>query len=210
MTDTQATPSSRSQLPTPSKDHIATLPLFQRLDLKNIIVVASAQQALQAKAALQGARVLGFDTESKPTFKVGEVSTGPHIVQLATIDTAYIFQLTDPVCRELVCDVLTSNDVLKVGFGLSGDHTQILRTLGVEPAHVLDINSLFKAQGYTKEIGVKSAVAVLFNQRFVKSRKATTSNWSNANLTEAQLIYAANDAWAALRVFEAINSSHVS
>lgn len=192
------------QIPSPTKDHIATLPLFERLDLKDIIVVSTVQQALQAKAALQGARVLGFDTESKPTFKVGEISTGPHIVQLATADKAYIFQLADPVCREVVCDVLTSNNVLKVGFGLSGDHAQILRTLGVVPANVLDINSLFKAKGYTKEIGVKSAVAVLFNQRFIKSRKATTSNWANANLTEAQLIYAANDAWAALRVYEAI------
>jgi ribonuclease D len=192
------------KIPSPSKDHIATLPLFERLDLKDIILVSTAQQALQAKTALQGSRVLGFDTESKPTFKVGDISTGPHIVQLATTDKAYIIQLTDSVCRELVCNVLTSNDVLKVGFGLQGDHTQILRTLGVEPAHVLDINSLFKAKGYTKEIGVKSAVAVLFNQRFVKSRKATTSNWANANLTEAQLVYAANDAWAALRVYEAI------
>lgn len=194
-------------IPTPSKDHIAALPLFARLDLKDIFVVASAQQALQAKVALQGAQVLGFDTESKPTFKVGEVSTGPHIVQLATTDTAYIFQLTDAVCRELVCDVLTSNDVLKVGFGLAGDNTQIRRTLGVEPAQVLDINTLFKAQGYAKELGVKSAVAVLFNQRFVKSRQATTSNWSNAHLTESQLVYAANDAWAALRVYEALKSS---
>ena len=191
-------------IPSPTKDHIATLPLFERLELKDIIVVSHAQQTLQAKAALQGARVLGFDTESKPTFKVGEISTGPHIVQMATADKAYIFQLTDTACRELVCDLLTSQDVLKVGFGLSGDHTQILRTLGVTPAHVLDINSLFKAKGYVKEIGVKTAVAVLFNQRFIKSRKATTSNWANANLSEAQLVYAANDAWAALKVYEAL------
>lgn len=191
-------------IPSPTKDHIATLPLFERLELKDIIVVSQAQQALQAKAALQGARVLGFDTESKPTFKVGEISTGPHIVQMATADKAYIFQLTDTACRELVCDLLTSQDILKVGFGLSGDHTQILRTLGVTPAHVLDINSLFKAKGYVKEIGVKTAVAVLFNQRFIKSRKATTSNWANASLSEAQLVYAANDAWAALKVYEAL------
>ncbi|HXE50099.1 MAG TPA: 3'-5' exonuclease domain-containing protein 2, partial [Ramlibacter sp.] len=48
------------------------------------------------------------------------------------------------------------------------------------------------------------AVAVLFNRRFIKSRKATTSNWANPRLTEAQLIYAANDAYAALRVFDAL------
>ncbi|MDP2257642.1 MAG: 3'-5' exonuclease domain-containing protein 2, partial [Polaromonas sp.] len=48
------------------------------------------------------------------------------------------------------------------------------------------------------------AVAVMFNKRFIKSRKATTSNWANLRLTDAQLVYAANDAYAALRVFEAL------
>ncbi|MNL89417.1 3'-5' exonuclease [compost metagenome] len=54
---------------------------------------------------------------------------------------------------------------------------------------------------------MKGAVAVLFNKRFIKSKKAATSNWANARLTEAQLVYAANDAWAALRVFNALEVS---
>ena len=53
-------------------------------------------------------------------------------------------------------------------------------------------------------MGVKGAVAVLFNQRFIKSKKAATSNWANPHLTEAQLIYAANDAYAAYRVWTAL------
>ncbi|MEY4295802.1 MAG: hypothetical protein RLY82_1490 [Pseudomonadota bacterium] len=189
---------------TPTKDDIALLPAFPRLELKDIIVVSQARQALQAYDALKGLSVLGFDTESKPTFVVGEVSTGPHVVQFATFDKAYVFQLFDTTCREVVCKLLTEKTVLKAGFGLSGDNTQIRRTLGVEPQHVLDINTIFKAKGYTKELGVKSAVAVLFNQRFLKSRKATTSNWANKSLTEAQIIYAANDAFAALKVYEAL------
>lgn len=191
---------------TPSKDDIANLALFPRVDLKNIALVNQASQALAALDALQELSVLGFDTESKPTFVAGEVSTGPHVVQFATAGTTYVFQLLDATCREVVCKLLTSSTVLKVGFGLAGDNTQIRRTLGVEPEHVLDINTIFKAKGYTKELGVKSAVAVMFNQRFVKSRKATTSNWSNKVLTEAQIIYAANDAWAALKVYEALQA----
>ena len=50
------------------------------------------------------------------------------------------------------------------------------------------------------------AVAVLFNRRFIKSGKASTSNWANAQLTDAQLIYAANDAWAAAMVHEALRN----
>jgi ribonuclease D len=137
----------------------------------------------------------------------GEVSTGPHVVQFAAPDKTYVFQLFDSVCREVVCKLLTSKTVLKAGFGLAGDSTQIRRTLGVEPEHVLDLNTIFKAKGYTKELGVKSAIAVVFNQRFVKSKKATTSNWANKVLSEGQIIYAANDAWAALKVYEARGES---
>jgi ribonuclease D len=191
-------------IPAPTKDDIALLPAFPRLEAKDIIVVSQAQQALEAYEALKGLPVLGFDTESKPTFVAGEVSTGPHVVQFATNDKAYVFQLFDATCTDVVCLLLTSKTVLKAGFGLAGDHTQIRRTLGVEPEHVLDINTLFKARGYTKELGVKNAVAVMFHQRFVKSRKATTSNWANKVLTEGQIVYAANDAWAALKVYQAL------
>ena len=56
-------------------------------------------------------------------------------------------------------------------------------------------------------MGVRGAVAVLFNQRFVKSKKASTSNWANPRLTEAQLVYAANDAYAALRVWAELQAT---
>jgi ribonuclease D len=190
----------------PSKEHIASLPPFSRLERKDILVVSQANQALAAYDVLQGLSELGFDTESKPTFVVGEVSTGPHIVQFATPSTAYVFQLFDATCREVVSKLLTSSAVLKAGFGLAGDNTQIRRTLGIEPEHVLDINTIFKAKGYAKELGVKSAVAVMFNQQFAKSRKATTSNWANKVLTDAQIIYAANDAFAALKVYQALKA----
>jgi ribonuclease D len=194
-------------IPSPTKDAIALLPVFPRLELPDTVVVSHASQALQAYDVLQGLSVLGFDTESKPTFVAGEVSTGPHVVQFATQGAAYVFQLFDETCRDIVCKLLTSSTVLKAGFGLAGDNTQIRRTLGVEPENVLDINTIFKTKGYTKELGVKSAVAVMFNQRFIKSRKATTSNWANKVLSEGQIIYAANDAWAALKVYQAVQEA---
>ncbi|HAL40462.1 MAG TPA: 3'-5' exonuclease, partial [Polaromonas sp.] len=78
----------------------------------------------------------------------------------------------------------------------------ITAKLGVDPQGVLDLNTVFRTRGYRKDMGVRGAVAVMFNKRFIKSRKATTSNWANARLSEAQVIYAANDAYAALRVFK--------
>jgi ribonuclease D len=102
---------------------------------------------------------------------------------------------------------LISKRVTKVGFGLAGDHVQIKRTLGVLPNKVLDLNVIFREQGYGKELGVRGAVAVMFKRRFVKSRKATTSNWSNKQLTESQIIYSGNDAWAAIQVYHALGLS---
>jgi ribonuclease D len=79
-----------------------------------------------------------------------------------------------------------------------------VQKLGVEPAHVVELNTLFRARGYRKDMGVKAAVAVLFGQRFIKSKKASTSNWANERLSESQLIYAANDAYAAYLVWLAL------
>lgn len=192
------------RLNSPTKDAIAELECLIRLGLDNIFVISTRQEADLAYQALVSHAVLGFDTESKPTFVRDEVSAGPHVVQFSTLGKAYIFQLHDAGCREVVSALLVATRITKVGFGLAGDHVQIMRTLGVHPLNVLDLNVIFRDKGYTKELGVRGAVAVMFNRRFLKSRKATTSNWSNRQLTESQIIYAANDAWAAIKVFDAL------
>lgn len=190
----------------PSKEEIVNLAPMNRLGLADIVLINTLNQAEIALQTLLTQDVLGFDTESKPTFVREEISSGPHIVQFATLQKAYIFQLHDAASSKIASQILTNQKIQKVGFGLAGDHVQIKRTLGVHPENVLDLNEVFRRQGYIKELGVKSAVAVMFNQRFLKSKKATTSNWSNQTLTESQLIYAANDAWAAIKVFHALQS----
>ena len=192
------------RIPSPTKDEIAGLEPLNRLGLDNIVVVSTRQQADRAYAELANSSVLGFDTESKPTFVKDEVSAGPHVVQFSTPHKAYVFQLHDGACREAVSELLVSRGVTKVGFGLAGDHVQIKRTLGVLPNKVLDLNVIFRDRGYGKELGVRGAVAVMFKRRFVKSRKATTSNWSNLQLSESQIIYSGNDAWAAIQVYHAL------
>ena len=188
--------------PTPDKEQIALLEPFDRLGLGDIQVVSTPAQAGAALAELAGAAVLGFDTESKPTFAKNEASDGPHIVQLSTVRKAWIFQLQDAECRRTLAVLLESHTIIKAGFGLGDDRRRITRKLGVDLQGVLDLNTVFRERGYRKDMGVRGAVAVLFNRRFIKSRKATTSNWANARLTEAQIIYAANDAYAAMRVFD--------
>jgi len=189
---------------TPDNNANALLPPFERLGLDRITLVTNAAQAREARVALSDAQAWGFDTESKPTFKVGELSDGPHILQLATVDRAWVFQLHDLECRAIAGDLLGCSGIQKAGFGLGDDRKRIIQKLGVQPQDILELNAVFHERGYRKDMGVKGAVAVLFNQRFMKSKKAATSNWANAQLTEAQLVYAANDAYAAIRVFDAL------
>ena len=115
-----------------------------------------------------------------------------------------MFQLHDLECRVVVAELLGLRGVTKAGFGLGDDRRRIIEKLRVEPADVLELNTVFRERGWRKDMGVKAAVAVLFNQRFIKSKKASTSNWANPRLSEAQLVYAANDAYAAARVFQAL------
>lgn len=190
---------------TPDRDQIAALEPFERLPLERIELVATGAHAERAVQALAGATMLGFDTESKPTFAKGEVSDGPHIVQLATLERAWIFQLHDTACRAALCELLATHGGRKVGFGLGDDMRRIRGKLGVEALGVVDLNHLFRAQGYRQDIGVKTAVALLFGKRFLKSGKASTSNWAARALSDSQLLYAANDAWAAAKVFEALH-----
>ena len=192
-----------THLETPDKDAISLLSPFERLELDRIAMVCTGPQAQAAQAELMVHSAWGFDTESKPTFHVGEASDGPHILQLATADKAWVFQLHDPACRAIAAELLAAPNT-KAGFGLGDDKKRILHKLGVEPQGVLELNQVFRERGYRKEMGVKGAIAVLFNQRFAKSKKAATSNWAAPRLTEAQIVYAANDAYGAIRVFNAL------
>jgi ribonuclease D len=193
-----------ARLPTPDKDAIALLPEFERLGLDRITLVSSGTHARQAQAQLLQAPAWGFDTESKPTFRVGEQSDGPHILQLSTAERAWVFQLHEPECRTVAAELLAHAGIVKAGFGLGDDRKRIVSKLGIEPQGILELNTVFHQRGYRKDMGVKGAVAVLFNQRFIKSKKAATSNWANARLSESQLVYAANDAYAAIRVWQAL------
>jgi ribonuclease D len=188
----------------PTPEQIALLEPFERLGLDRIALVGTGAQAEEAAHLLLRAPVWGFDTESKPTFNAGEVSEGPHVVQLAVPDRTFVFQLHDARCRAIVGELLGRGGIVKAGFGLHDDKRRIAHKLGVEPQDVLDLDTEFRRRGYRRQMGTKAAVAVLFGRRYLKSKRAATSNWAQRALTEAQLVYAANDAWAALRVYQAL------
>jgi ribonuclease D len=191
-------------LPVPTPEELALLEPFTRLGLDRIALVATAADAGRAADVLLRAEAWGFDTESRPTFVTGQASEGPHVIQLATLEQAFVFQLHDPACRGVAGELMAREGIVKAGFGLREDKKRIVRKLGVEPRDVLDLDALFRQRGYRRQMGVKAAVAVLFGKRYQKSKRAATSNWAQRSLSESQLLYAANDAWAALCVYHAL------
>jgi ribonuclease D len=188
----------------PTKDEIALMEPFVGLTLQHIHVPQTEDQFASATADIKTAGIVGFDTESRPTFVTGDISEGPHVVQFALHDKAYLFQVHRTEGLPFLIKLLQSDEVIKVGFGLRSDSGQIFKKLGVKFGGVVDLNTVFSMQGYRKEMGARAAVGLVFKQRFGKSKKITTTDWSQHELTQQQMLYAANDAFAALKVLEAL------
>jgi RNA polymerase sigma factor for flagellar operon FliA len=179
------------------------LPLYEGIRLEDVCLVQTAAEAGAALAALMAADAVGFDTESKPTFAKGEVSTGPHLIQLATDAKAYLFPVTGSPALDVLREILESPRVLKAGFGLGDDLRRLQAKLGIACANVTDLARTLRREGERGEVGAKTAVARYFGRRMQKSKRTSTTNWANLRLTEKQMLYAANDAHVALQVYRA-------
>ena len=192
--------------PHPTKDEIVLLPAFEGLQLGQIVILESHDQFKNALALIQAAGVVGFDTESKPVFIKGGKSEGPHVVQIALNDRAYIVPIgTNPPIEFLIA-VLGSKDIIKVGFGLKSDRGHLRRKFGVLVQGDIELTQSLRALGYRQRLGAKAAVAVVLGQNLNKSKSVTTSNWAMRPLQKSQLLYAANDAFSALKIFLALGS----
>lgn len=181
----------------------AELPPYPGIALTDIVLVDTPAAAAAAKAVLLAADVVGFDTESKPTFAKGEVSTGPHLVQLATDGKAFLFPVERLPGADALRDVLESPRIRKVGFGLDSDVARLKSKLGIETRNVLDLAIALRGAGERNTVGARAAVARYLGRRLQKSKRASTSNWAQRHLSESQMRYAADDAQVALRVYRA-------
>jgi ribonuclease D len=196
------TPNMENPHDTPPPQPEPALPPYPGIALSAVTLVRTEQQAETALAVMLKADALGFDTESKPTFVKGEVSDGPHLIQLATDDHVYLFHLVPghfPATAQLR-QVLESPTILKVGFGLTDDVKRLRTKLGIECAHVLDLAVQLRERKRA-DVGAKTAVARFFGMTLQKSKKISTTNWALPRLNDRQLAYAADDAHVALKVY---------
>jgi len=194
----------------PTKDEVALLPLFEGLLLEQIVILRSPAQLNDAYRAIAREGFVGFDTESRPTFTKGSIRDGPHVIQFALRRRGFIVQVGTKPPLGFLKAVIESQTIVKVGFGLKSDRGPLHRNLGIKLGAAVELTKPLRTLRYKQALGVKAAVAVVLGRRLHKPKSVTTSNWSSPVLQPKQILYAANDAYAALAVFLAIGSPYTS
>ncbi len=172
-----------------SKDEINQLPIIRYEGPVEIVdSEASADNALQA---IQQEKVLGFDTETRPSFRKGQ-SYRVSLLQLATAAEVYIFQLQKWLPEKLLLQILQDPDIVKAGVAVADDIKELQQLVAFEPAAFVDLGVEARHLGL-KTHGLRSLTANFLHSRISKS--AQRSNWARRELTAKQVTYAATDAW---------------
>ncbi|MEO9273452.1 3'-5' exonuclease [Marinomonas sp. 5E14-1] len=187
----------------PTKDEINALPSYIGLALKDIVIVETESDAKQALKILENESSVGFDTESKPIFRKGQVSPGPSLIQIATESKAFLFPARFPIAVSAAAEILMNSDIQKVGFGIKGDNKELRSKLDIGIVNTQDLSFTLKRMiGDKNAIGARAAVAMILKFRLGKG--AQKSNWGAYPLSNSQILYAANDAHAAICVEKAL------
>ncbi|MBB5021778.1 3'-5' exonuclease [Desulfurispira natronophila] len=186
--------------PSLDKDDINALPLItQEIPVE---LLTSANQARQALRHIANEPLLGFDTETRPAFRKGQ-SYLPSLIQLATRDCAYIFQISRyPIPAELL-EILASPHHCKSGAGLSYDIRQLQQMRRFKPDNFTELGDIATQLGL-RQTGLRSLCALIFGQRL--SKGAQCSDWSRHHLTQVQIQYAATDAWVSRELYVAMEA----
>ncbi|WP_158970630.1 3'-5' exonuclease [Paraglaciecola sp. L3A3] len=183
----------------PTKEQVQRLPLYVGLGIGDINIIETELDALNAVKVLEREKCLGFDTESKPIFRKGQTSPGPTLIQLATESKAFLFPTRFPFAVSAANAILNNPDIQKVGFGIKGDNKELRNKLNINIVNTQDLSVVLKNLVQDENlIGAKAAVAMVLKFRLGKG--AQRSNWAQYPLQQHQILYAANDAHAAISV----------
>lgn len=162
-----------------------------------ILVVDSDEAMLEAERVLAGESVLGYDTETRPSFERG-VKYGMSLVQICTADTALLFRVKLAPLSESIRAILSSPEVIKVGAAIREDIRGMHKVAEFKPAGFIDLQSVIKRWGI-EELSVKKMGAIVLGMKVSKAQRLT--NWEAVRLTEPQQDYAAMDAWVCREIY---------
>ena len=178
------------------KADIASLPVVHFEG--RIVVVVSEREAERAVRFLLSQPILGIDTETRPSFRRGDMHQVA-LLQVSAHDICFLFRLNYLGDSPAVCRLLEDKKVPKVGLSLRDDMMQLHRLMDFEEGLFIDL------QNHVREIGVEDMslqklYANFFGQKISKRQQLT--NWEHDVLSEKQKLYAATDAWTCIMLYE--------
>ncbi|MDR3706578.1 MAG: 3'-5' exonuclease domain-containing protein 2 [Paludibacteraceae bacterium] len=181
--------------PTITKEKINVLPICTFTG--NIIVVTSKEQLEDSIQELKKETILGFDTETKPSFAKGVINKVA-LMQIATENTCYLFRLNKIGLPMELERLLKNKKIKKIGLSLRDDFSALNKRKVFCPESFIDLQKIVANYGIS-DLSLQKIYAILFGEKISKSQRL--SNWEAETLSEAQQHYAALDAWATRRIY---------
>jgi ribonuclease D len=184
--------------PTISKEEINQMPkaVFEG----NIEIVQTEEQAQGAMAYLLAQKVVGIDSETRPSFKKGKMYKVA-LLQVASEECCFLFRLNITGLIKPLIGLLENPAIIKIGLSLRDDFMLLHRLERFTPQKCIDLQDFVDAFGI-QDKSLQKIYAILFEQKISKAQRL--SNWESDVLTDAQQLYAATDAWACLRIYKSL------
>jgi len=178
-----------------SKERIAELPV--RRYEGEVSLVSSAEALEVAVADIAAETAIGFDTETRPAFRKGEVYA-PALVQIATSRRVYLFQLRWTGAHAALASLLGAPQLTKAGVAVAHDLRTLKGVFAFEERSVVDLGVVARRSGM-EQTGLRNLAGIFLGYRIAKGAK--TTNWAVAQLTATQIAYAATDAWVCRELY---------
>ncbi|MBR6305366.1 MAG: 3'-5' exonuclease domain-containing protein 2 [Bacteroidales bacterium] len=156
------------------------------------VIDAADSHFFAAVRYLRRQRVIGFDTETRPTFSPEQHSSGTAILQLSGKEKAFLFRVQKLGLPKQLLSILASSSIIKVGAATRDDVKGLQKVLGFAPRGFVDLQSMVWEYGI-KDKSVKKMAAIILGVKISKAQQL--SNWEAEHLSESQMKYAATDAW---------------
>lgn len=162
-----------------------------------ISLIDDKSQIADAIENLRKSPIIGFDTETKPSFKRGEYHDVA-LIQLATPTQSFLFRINCIGLPSELVDLFEDPKILKVGLSIKDDFHNLAKITEIYPQNFIDLQTFVKDYRIA-DASLSRIYAILFGQRICKGQRLT--NWEAEELTEAQKIYAALDAFACIQIY---------
>lgn len=166
-----------------------------------IILVDNLKKFYEVIPRLQNSAVLGFDTETKPNFKKGR-KNNVSLLQLATNDLACLFRINKIGIPDELINILADKNIIKAGVAIHDDIRFLTGVRNFIPAGFIELQNLVKEFGI-KCSGLKKLCAIILGFRISKRQQVT--DWEASELSDAQILYAATDAWVCYEIYSKLN-----